>query len=679
MVQKTFSVEVTEAQAGEGPIHRSILSPSQLMTTPAEGVETLYDILQYASKTFKTRKGFGYRKLEDTISTTKKVTKVVNGVETTQDKTWTYFQLSGYHYYSYEEASNLTKTIGAGLAKLGLKRGDKVQISASTSVEWMLMAHGAFTQSLTIVTAYDTLGPEGLQHAINESEASLCFMNDDQLPILHKIIAECPTIDSVIYRGQTNPEHVGLLKSNAQIKHVLSYEELEKLGQDNPVEVVKPSASDLCCIMYTSGSTGNPKGVMLTHGNVVAAISGVCRMLQHLLEPNDTMMAYLPLAHVLEFLVENLCIFLGVTLGYGSIRTLTDVSVKNCSGDLQEFGPTIMTGVPQVWETIKKTVLTKVAERGPRVESIFGGAVKMKKFLGDYGLPTGLLDKVVFNNVKKQLGGRLRYCLSGGAPVSAETQQFLSLAVCPILQGYGMTESCGMCAIMAPEQWALCEVGSPVPCVEVKLVDQPELGYTSANTPRPQGEIWIRGPSITAGYYKQDGITKETLTEDGWLKTGDVGEWTERGTLSIIDRVKNLVKLSNGEYIALEKLESIYKSSSLVENMCVCAESLYPKPVGLLVPVEGPLRKFLAENGVENEDYEALCASKDARKVVLQAMQEQAKKSGLRGAEIIADVWICKDLWTAEMGLLTAAQKLKRKDVNETYKKELKDMFSALK
>lgn len=679
MVQTTFSVEIADARPGEGPTRRSILSPSQLMLTPAEGVETLYDILQYASNTFKSRKGFGYRKLEDTITTTKKVTKVVNGVETTLDKTWTYLQLSGYHHHSYEDAAKITKTIGFGLAKLGLKKGDKVQISASTSVEWMFMAHGAFTQSLTIVTAYDTLGPEGLQHAINESEASLCFMNDDQLPILNKILSKCPTIDTIIYRGQAKPEHVDLLKSNAQIKCILSYEELEKLGQDNPVDVVKPSANDLCCIMYTSGSTGNPKGVMLTHGNVVAAVAGVCRMLQHLLEPNDTMMAYLPLAHVLEFLVENLCIFLGVTLGYGSIRTLTDVSVKNCSGDLQEFGPTIMTGVPQVWETIKKTVLTKVAERGPRVESIFGGAIKMKKFLGDFGLPTGLLDKVVFNNVKKQLGGRLRYCLSGGAPVSAETQEFLSLAVCPILQGYGMTESCGMCAIMAPEQWAICEVGSPVPCVEVKLIDQPELGYLSSNKPRPQGEVWIRGPSITAGYYKQDDITKETLTEDGWLKTGDVGEWTERGTLSIIDRVKNLVKLSNGEYIALEKLESIYKSSTLVENMCVCAESLYPKPVGLLVPVEGPLRKLLAESGVENEDYGALCASKEARKVILQVMQEQAKKSGLRGAEIIADVWICKDLWTPEMGLLTAAQKLKRKDVNKAYEKELEEMFSAMR
>jgi long-chain acyl-CoA synthetase len=528
---------------------------------------------------------------------------------------------------------------------------------------------------MTIVTAYDTLGPEGLQHSINESEATLCFMNGEQLGTLYKILSACPSIDSVVYRGEAKPEHVNLLKSHTQIKHVLSYEELVKLGQDHPVDVVKPLANDLCCIMYTSGSTGNPKGVMLTHGNVVAAIGGVCRMLQHLLEPNDTMMAYLPLAHVLEFLVENLCIFLGVTLGYGSIRTLTDVSVKNCKGDLQEFGPTIMTGVPQVWETIKKTVLTKVAERGPRIEKIFGGAIGLKKFLQGYGLPTTALDKVVFNNVKKQLGGKLRYCLSGGAPVAAETQEFLSLAVCPILAGFGMTESCGMCAIMAPEQYALGEVGSPVPCVEVKLVDQPEIGYLSTNHPRPQGEIWIRGPSITSGYYKQDEITKEALTEDKWLKTGDIGEWTERGTLVIIDRIKNLVKLSNGEYIALEKLESVYKSSPIVENMCVYANPLYPKPVGLVVSLEGPLRKYLKEQGVENEDWEVLCASKEARELVLRAMQDQAKRGGLKGAEVISDVWICKDLWTPEMGLLTAAQKLKRKNINTTYENELKEMY----
>lgn len=531
------------------------------------------------------------------------------------------------------------------------------------------------------MTAYDTLGADGLQHAISESEANVCFMNTEQLPLLDKILDKCPTINTIIYRGEYKADAAVLerLKLRSQVRHILSYSELIDLGKSNPADVNKPQGDDLCCIMYTSGSTGNPKGVMLTHGNVVAAIGGVCRMLQHLLEPNDTMMAYLPLAHVLEFLVENLCIFLGVTLGYGSIRTLTDASVKNCVGDLQAFGPTIMTGVPQVWETIKKTVLSKVAERGPRVEKIFAGALGLKKYLSSFGLPVGFLNKVVFNNVKKQLGGRLRYCLSGGAPVSANTQEFLSYAVCPLLVGYGMTESCGMCAIMAPEQWGLSEVGSPVPCVEVKLVDQPELGYVSKRHDggREQGEIWIRGPSITSGYYKRDDITQETITKDGWLKTGDIGEWTERGTLNIIDRVKNLVKLSNGEYIALEKLESVYKSCYYIENMCVHADSMHSKPVGLIVPIEAPFRKFLAENGIENKDWKALCESKDARQTVLKSLQEHAKNSGLKGNEIISDLWICKDLWTPEMGLLTAAQKLKRQEVSKVYDKELKLMLST--
>ncbi|KAG2207474.1 hypothetical protein INT47_004222 [Mucor saturninus] len=675
----TFSVPISEAKTGEGPIRRSILSPNALLTQPAKGVDTLYEVMQYANTSFKDRKGFGYRLLQDTITTKKQVTKVVNGKEIKEEKTWTFFQLSEYHHYTYSQAAEFTKQIGAGLRYLGLKRGDKVQISASTSVEWMLVAHGAFTQALTIVTAYDTLGSEGLQHAISESEASLCFVNGDQLPILTKILSGCGSVDSIVYRGEANIEDIESLRKNPQIKHIVSYEELLKLGQENPVEVVKPTASDLCCIMYTSGSTGNPKGVMLTHRNAVAAIAGVCRMLQHLLEPNDTMMAYLPLAHVLEFLVENLCIFLGVGLGYGSIRTLTDVSVKNCKGDLQEFGPTIMTGVPQVWETIRKTVLSKVIERGPRIQKIFMGALALKKFLKSHDLGTAVVDKVVFKNVKLQLGGRLRYCLSGGAPVSAETQEFLSLAACPILQGYGMTESVGMCAIMAPEQWALCEVGAPVPCVEVKLVDQPEVGYLHTNLPRAQGEIWIRGPSITSGYYKQPELSKEALSDDGWLRTGDIGEWTERGTLSIIDRLKNLVKLSNGEYIALEKLESCYKSCTLVENMCIYADSMYPKPVALMVSLEPVLRSYLAAQGVENADWDQLCESKEARRIILQVLQEQAKKSGLSGAEIISDVWICKDLWTPEMNLLTAAQKLKRKEINKAYETELKAMISKQK
>ncbi|KAI9489899.1 hypothetical protein BDB00DRAFT_980427 [Zychaea mexicana] len=670
-MQREFSIEVThEPVAGETPIRRSILAPFELMTSPATGVDTLYDVLQYAASSYKHRHAFGYRKLEQTFVEEKEVP----GSE--KPKQWKYHQFSNYHYYSYIEAVNLTRMLGAGLRKLGMKKGDKLHIFASTSVEWMLMTHGAFTQSISIVTAYDTLGPEGLMHSINETGSAVCFINGDQLEVLEKIIGDCPSITHIIYRDvEVNKDAVERLRNIPQIHHVIPFEEVRIIGEANPVEPVKPTSQDISCIMYTSGTTGNPKGVVLTHGNIVAAIAGCCKMLQHLVEANDTMMAYLPLAHVLEFLVENLCIFLGLTLGYGGVKTLTDVSVRNCRGDLFTFAPTIMCGVPQVWETIRKTVLAKIAERGPRIEKIFMGALTMKDYLKSYGLPTGVLDKIVFKKVKEQLGGKLRYGLSGGAPLSVETQRFLSLSLAPIICGYGMTERCSMCAVMAPEQFALGEAGAPVPCTEVKLVDVPELNYFASNN---QGEILIRGPSVTSGYYKQEELTREALTPDGWLMTGDIGQWNAAGTLSIIDRKKNLVKLSHGEYIALEKVESVYKSCPLIENLCVHADPLYPRPVALVVPLEHKLREFAAANGIENDDYSALCADTRLRKLVLGLLQEQAKNNNLKGAEVVQNVWICKDLWTSDMGLLTAAQKLKRKEITEAYSEKLKQMVSSL-
>ncbi|KAI8089635.1 uncharacterized protein BX664DRAFT_297483 [Halteromyces radiatus] len=672
MTQQQYSLKVAEAKPGETETRRSFLSPDELITVPAEGVTTLYDILVHSATKYPERQGFGYRQLKNTFQEKKELTKTVNGEQVKELKTWTLFELSGYHYYTYQETRDMAIILGAGLKQLGLSKGDKIQFFASTSVEWMLLAQGAFSQSMIVATAYDTLGEGGLQHAINESEAKLCFVNGDQLGVLDNILPRCPGIRIIVYRGEGDPILLKKLEQLEQINHVISFEAILKLGQEHPTSICKPSSSDLSLIMYTSGSTGTPKGVCLTHRNVVAAVAGTSCMLQHLVIPGDTMMAYLPLAHVLEFLVQSVCIFLGITLGYGSIRTLTDASVRNCKGDLQEFAPTLMTGVPQVWETIRKTILAKVAQRGSRIQTIFNGALNLKEYISYYGLPTGILNRVVFDNVKKQLGGNLRYGLSGGAPLSVETQRFLSLAVCPITSGFGI-----MCSILSPEYLTYGEVGPPVPCVEVKLVDVPEAGYLSTNKPKPQGEVWIRGPSLTSGYFKQEELTKETFTEDGWLKTGDIGEWNETGTLSIIDRKKNLVKLSNGEYIALEKLESKYKTSVMVENMCVYANPLYLKPVALVVPVESQLRALADSEGWHTDNWEMLCESHAARKAVLSILQDQAISSGLKGAEIITDVWICKDLWTTEMGLLTAAQKLKRADIHRTYKEQLDQMIQS--
>ncbi|KAI8388789.1 uncharacterized protein BYT42DRAFT_561233 [Radiomyces spectabilis] len=669
-----------EAAQGEGRIRRSVLAKDDVVDTPAQGVHTLYDVLQYSVRHRPENNAMASRRVEKIIEEEKEVVKIVEGVQHKEMKKWKYFQLSPYSYMTYREVSDVAHRIGCGLSHLGIAAKSKIEIFAPTSIDWMLMAHGAFTQNMTIVTAYDTLGAEGLLHSINESEVKAVFTHADLLK----------TVTSILPNVETNPIHViysgeadeATLQKVREIigDNIYSLDQLKELGQSNPKPVVKPSRDDMCCIMYTSGSTGNPKGVVLNHSNLVAAIAGVDTLLGHHISSEDSIMAYLPLAHVLEFLVENLCLFWGVALGFGNPRTLTDASVRNCQGDIKEFRPTLLTGVPAVWESIRKGVLNNVSKTGGAAEAIFHRAVATKAWLMDRGLPTGWLDAAVFNKVKEQVGGRLRFGLSGGAPLAHETQQFLSVTLAPILGGYGMTESVGMCAIMTPEFYKIGAVGSIVPCCEVKLVDVPDAGYLSTNTPKPQGEIWVRGPSITTGYWKRDDITKETITEDNWLRTGDVGEWNEDGSLSVIDRIKNLVKLSNGEYIALEKLESVYKTALGVGNICVYGDSLRPKPVALVCPVEPKLRQMVEEAGIDaHGSLEDVCKDERVRKLVLQQLLDQGKKSGLKPAELLVNVYLCADEWTTDNGMLTAAQKLKRQQINKTYKFALDEMNAAQK
>ncbi|CAJ0829170.1 5499_t:CDS:2 [Entrophospora sp. SA101] len=594
-----MSVEIGTNVEGEGRIRRSHLSPDKLIDSPEEGVKTLYDVVQRSVKKYgDSKNALGYRKIERIVEEEKEITKFVGGVETKEMKTWKYFQLSGYNWLTYNDMDQEIRTIGAGLIKLGLNKGSKVAIFAATS--------------MTIVTAYDTLGEEGLLHSMNEAEVSGIFTNADLLPMVKKVAGKCLTLKFIIYDGDANGSILQELSNAHPNFKILTLEELKELGKNYPINSNPPQPQDICCIMYTSGTTGNPKGVMLTHANLVAAIGGVEKMLGHLIQEDDSLLAYLPLAHVLEFGVEHVCLWWGVTLGYGTPRTLTDSSVRNCLGDMGELKPSVMTGVPAVWESIRKGILSKVHGSSPAVQKIFDVAFKTKSWLMEKGLPTKPFDTLIFNKIKEQTGGRLRLALSGSAPISKETQEFLCVTLCPILQGYGMTEACGMAGtILTPEQFTYGSVGAPVPCTEIKLVDVPDAGYKSTNTPNPQGEIWLRGPTVTPGYYKNEKVTKETFTEDGWLQTGDIGEWKPNGCLSIIDRKKNLVKLAHGEYIALERLESVYKSTLFVSNLCICADSYQSRPVALIFPIEARIRKLAKEKNITETDFEKLCQNKE--------------------------------------------------------------------
>lgn len=199
---------------------------------------------------------------------------------------------------------------------------------------------------------------------------------------------------------------------------------------------------------------------------------------------------------------------------------------------------------------------------------------------------------------------------------------------------------------MMPYQFGYGQVGAPSPAVEIKLVDVPEANYFSTNE-TPQGEIWIRGAVVTKGYWKREDINDEVLAEGGWLKTGDIGEWNPNGCLSVIDRKKNLVKLSNGEYIALEKLESVYKSCVYVANICIYADSLLPRAVALVVPVEAAIYKLAKENDIAEKDWDLLCENPVVKKAVHAALAKEAKVAGLKPAEMLFDIHLCSGEWTA--------------------------------
>lgn len=314
----------------------------------------------------------------------------------------------------------------------------------ASSPHWLAAAHGALSQSIPIVTAYDTLGEEGLKHSMLQTHAKAIYLDPHLLTKLIKPLNEAKDIQHVIYNsdGEVKEADIKKLKEAHSHLNVLSFEELRKLGEDNPTPTTPPQAEDLCCIMYTSGSTGTPKGVLLKHRNVVSAVAGICVIVGDYLGPGDGLLTYLPLAHILEFVFENAVLYLGGTMGYGNPRTLSDTSVRNCKGDIREFRPTILVGVPAVWESVKKGIVAKVSQGSFITRNLFWGAMSAKQFLLSTGLPgVGILDSVVFSKVRDATGGRLRICFNGGGPIAKETQLFISMAICPMISGYGLTET----------------------------------------------------------------------------------------------------------------------------------------------------------------------------------------------------------------------------------------------
>lgn len=664
-----------EPVEGETIPRRHPKAKDGLLERPALGVFTTFDILKRSTDLYGDEPAIGTRKLIKVHKEKKKIPKAVDGKTTEVDKEWTFFELSDYTYLTYREYFDLIQQIGAGLRKVGLSAKDRLHIFATTSSQWLAMSHACSSQSMTIVTAYDTLGESGVEHSLVQSKANAIFVDPHLLETVTKPLKSASSVKTLIYNNATHQpvpqSQIDDFKSAHPELTILSFDELRALGEENPVEPVLPAPQETFCIMYTSGSTGPPKGVPVSHAGFVAAVAGLFSVMEEAVSQKEYVLAYLPLAHIFELVLENLAIFVGATLGYGSPRTLSDTSMRNSPGDMRAFRPTVMVGVPQIWETVRKGIESRVNSSGLITRSAFWSAFSLKSFLVSQNLPgQGILDALVFSQVRAMTGSRLRFIVNGASGIAEDTQHFMSIVLAPMLGGYGLTETCGNGVLGCPLQWTSSGAIGPVTAaVEIKLVSLPDLDYTTETNP-PQGEILIRGKPVLEEYFENPEETEKALTADGWFRTGDIGQFDPDGHVRVIDRLKNLVKLQGGEYIALEKLEAIYRGAEYVQNIMVHGDSGSPKPIAVLVANEKALAKKAKELGVEES---RMHKDKKVRDAVLRSLQAVAKKNGLSGMETVSGVVLVEEEWTPASGLVTATQKVNRRAVREKYKKEIKD------
>ncbi|XP_022928374.1 long chain acyl-CoA synthetase 8 isoform X1 [Cucurbita moschata] len=599
--------------------------------------------------------------------------------------------LGEYEWQTYGEVFDRACNFASGLVRFGHDVDSRAAIYAETCAEWLIAFQGCFRQNITVVTIYASLGDEALIHSLNETEASTLICNSKQLRKLLAIGSSLTTIQNIVYLEDAGYETDFISSENMSNWKVASFSEIIKLGTENPVAPSLPSSRSIAVVMYTSGSTGLPKGVMISHGNIVATAAGVMTVIPRL-GVDDVYLAYLPLAHVLELAAETVILSAGLAIGYGSPLTMTDTSNKirkGTKGDVSVLRPTLMTAVPAILDRVRDGILKKVEEREGLVKKLFHIGYNRQlaalegSWFGAWGLERMFWNVLIFKKIRSALGGRVRFMLCGGAPLSGESQRFFNICMgATIGQGYGLTETFAGAAFSEWDDTSVGRVGPPLPCCFIKLVSWEEGGYRTTDKPMPRGEIVIGGTCVTAGYFKNPEKTNEVYKDDEkgmrWFYTGDIGTFHPDGCLEIIDRKKDIVKLQHGEYVSLGKAEAALLSSKYVDNVMVYADPFHNYCVALVVPLRPALEKWAKEAGINYGDFVQLCENGEIIGEVQRSLSKVAKDAKLQKFEIPEKIKLVADPWTPESGLVTAALKIKREQVKAKFKNVLEQLYNSI-
>lgn len=600
-----------------------------------------------------------------------------------------------YEWISYAETAVRRKNFGAGIVELHRGAGVSeekygVGLWCQNRAEWQISDLGCMSQSLFTVSIYDTLGPETTEYIINHATLSCVITSLQHIPVLLKLAPRVPTLKFIVCLDPLDAgERPGYSKKdilNALAKDVgisIHYiGDVEAMGAASGLPMKPPRPDDIVTINYTSGTTGNPKGVVLTHANAVAATSA-SRVISDPW-PTDVLISYLPLAHIYQRVAEHGALATGGAIGYfrGDILGLVD--------DMKILKPTGFNSVPRLYNRFGSAIRAATLD-APGFKGTLGRHVINTK-LANMKLPNGqatnrhiIWDRFFTPKLTSAFGlQRARGMVTGSAPLDPQLHQFLRAAFAnDFIQGYGLTETYAVATAQMDNDFSAGNCGAVSASMEACLQSVPDMDYLVTDSPNPRGELLLRGGSCFKEYYKNPAETSKAIIEGGWFRTGDIAEIDSLGRVKIVDRVKNVLKLAQGEYISPERIENVYLANApLIAQAYVHGDSTQAflvsvfgvDPVAFSAFAGKVLGKKIGEGDLEA--IKAACRDPKVKREVVKVLDSIGKKNRFNAWERVRKVHLEVEPFTIENELLTPTLKLKRPQTAKKFRAQIDEMYA---
>lgn len=570
-------------------------------------------------------------------------------------------------WITFGEQLDIIKKVASALMESGIEKEDKVAICAQTSIEWGQFDIGILGCGAITIPLYPTNTPEDCTYILNHSEAKYIFI--DSMLNLQKFLDvknECPTVKGVVV--SFNIDRSGLsIPSDLNVWHLTDFhrfgaENLEKNDQKIIDNLKGADTNDIFTICYTSGTTGVPKGVVLTHRAIKSAAEDCDEVLSQFTQEEDSLLSYLPMSHIFGKFESFLPYYFGWQQSF--VENLDTILA-----DIADTKPTVWFSVPRLFEKAYNRITATIEEGPPTKKKIFDWAIGVAYEYCDYVFKKKpvpvfveaqyfLAKKLVFDKIKARFGGRLKFAVSGGAPLSPEIARFMFAVGVPVYEGYGLTETCAPIAVNTPANNKIGTVGLPLPEVLVKIAED--------------GELLVKSKKNFIGYYKDEEATKAALKED-WFYTGDIAKIDKDGFIRITDRKKDLIKTAGGKYVAPQKIENIAKTSQLL-NQVVCYGDKKPYITALITLHEDAIKNYAASKGITYDSYAQLLELEEIKKYIDTEIKNLNKQ--LPKWETIKRYHIIDREFTVEAGELTPSLKIKRKHLTKVFESTLEGLYS---